>query len=225
MYIIAIFNIPCILNVYCKKTKIDRFLDVLKILLILGPTDKYITEDRINCTFLRDLNKYQHETINKESLSSLLKEFFVFYSQYDFSKNAICLNEAISITKPDFSPMYIVNPLDKGLNVSKNVSLEEVERFKYETINAAWILETEENDENWGLVRLLQNHNKKYAEMALASITKQERLMDVTTLFADGDQKEDTKYKNSEVKKQVNEIGKFTKKQIKKRESTMKIKR
>lgn len=192
---------------------------------LLGPRDKYITGDGINCTFLRDLNKYQHASINTESLSSLLKEFFVYYSQYDFSKNAICLNEAISITKPDFSPMYIVNPLEKGLNVCKNVSLEEVDRFKNETIHAIWKLETEENNENWGLLCLLQNNNKKYNEMALASIAKQERLMDVTTLFADGDQKEDTKFKNSEVKTQVNEIRKFTKNRIKKIETIMKIKR
>lgn len=35
-----------------------------------------------------------------------------------------------------------MNPLERNLNVSKNVSLEEVERIRIETRNAAWTLET-----------------------------------------------------------------------------------
>lgn len=182
----------------------------------VGPSDKYVTEDGINCTFLRDLNKYNHKTLNTGSLETLLKDFFVYYSQFDFTKNAICLNEAVTMTKPEFSPMYIVNPLEKGLNVSKNVSMDEVERFKRETRTAAWTLESQENKDLWGILGLLEN-NMKNANLNFATFTnKQDRLMDISTLFQNDENGNDsTKYKNIGVKKQVEEIKKQTRKQIK----------
>lgn len=194
------------------------------IIFFLGPNDKYITEDGINCTFLRDLNKFNHQTSNTESLETLLIQFFVHYSQFDFSKNAICLNEAVSMTKPEFNPMYIVNPLEKGLNVSKNVSLDEVERFKRETRTAAWVLESQDNKDLWGILSLLEN-NKKNNTLNLIPFSKPDRLMDVTTLFQNEENGiEVTKYKNVGLRKQVEEIKKQTKKQIKALEN-MKMKR
>lgn len=148
-------------------------------------------------------------------METLLKEFFVYYSQFDFSKNAVCLNEAVTMTKPEFSPMYIVNPLEKGLNVSKNVSLDEVERFKRETRTAAWRLESQDNKDLWGILGLLEN-NMKNATLNFPTFAKPDRLMDVSSLFqGDEDGMDTTKYKNMGVKKQIEEIKKQTKKQIK----------
>lgn len=144
-----------------------------------------------------------------------MKEFFVYYSQFDFSKNAICLNEAVTMTKPEFSPMYIVNPLEKGLNVSKNVSTDEVERFKRETKTAAWTLESQENKDLWGILGLLES-NKKNGVLNVGPTTKQDRLMDVSTLFQDNENEiEAIRYKNSGVRKQIEEIKKQNRKQIK----------
>lgn len=39
--------------------------------------------------------------------------------------------------------MYIVNPLEENLNVSHNVSLEEIERIRTEMREAAWTFESE----------------------------------------------------------------------------------
>ncbi|CAH2021160.1 unnamed protein product, partial [Acanthoscelides obtectus] len=114
--------------------------------------NKYITEDGINCTSLKNITKFNRNSTNTDTLESLLKEFFQYYSQFDFSTKAVCLNEALPITKPEFSPLYIVNPLERSLNVSKNVSAEEVDRFKMEARNALWALEAEEQSVgNWGL--------------------------------------------------------------------------
>lgn len=96
------------------------------------------------------------KTDNTSSLEHLLRQFFEFYSHFDFSSKAICLNEAVTIVKPEFSPMYIVNPLEKGFNVSKNVSLDEVERFQSEAKTAAWILESEEKTQSWGLISIFE---------------------------------------------------------------------
>lgn len=42
---------------------------------------------------------------------------------------------------------YVVNPLEKSANVSKNVSLEEVERLRIALRDAAWNLETTVEDQ------------------------------------------------------------------------------
>lgn len=183
-----------------------------------GPEDRYITEDGVNCTFLRDLKVLNYKTKNRESLASLLKQFFEFYSQFDFSKKAICLNEAVAITKPEHSPMYIVNPLERGLNVSKNVSLEEVERFKAELRNAAWIMESQENNtSNWGLLGLFQNTRKSVSLDLLHYHAKQgARLVEVNKLFdEEEDSMQDVNFKNKEIKQQVQDIKRKTEQTLK----------
>lgn len=182
-----------------------------------------MTEDGINCTFLRDLNNFKYETENTESLESLLKEFFEYYLAFDFSSKAVCLNEAVSVTKPEYNPMYIINPLEKALNVSKNVSLDEVDRFKREAQNAIWTLESQENKDNWGILGLLVDQKKKVTVKSLP-YTKQVRLMNVNSLFEDNDESS-IEYKNVDVKKQVEDIKKSSKEQLKHLEHTLKAKR
>jgi poly(A) RNA polymerase len=170
------------------------------------PDDRYVTEDGINCTFLRDINKLQKPTENTDSLQSLLVQFFEFYSQFDFTSKAICLNDAVSITKPEHCAMYIVNPLERGLNVSKNVSLEELERFKVEAKNAAWLLESQETrTENWGLLSIFENKRKSSSVLNFSCQNKQGRLMDVSALF-DENSEEPIQFKNETVRNQVENI-------------------
>lgn len=141
-----------------------------------------------------------------------MKQFFEFYSQFDFSKKAVCLNEAVAITKPEHSPMYIVNPLERGLNVSKNVSLEEVERFKGELRNAAWILESQETStSNWGILGLFESSRKTPALGMLQYHHRQgARLVDVNSLFEAEEEVEKVNFKNKDIKRQVQDIKKKT---------------
>lgn len=123
-----------------------------------APGDTRVTIDGINCTFARDLQNIDFRKTNEDSLGSLLVQFFEFYSHFDFANRAINLNEAKNTLKPDFSPMYIVNPFEISLNVSKNVSLEEVEHFRMEVREAAWILDSlveKSTVTPWGLLSLL----------------------------------------------------------------------
>lgn len=166
---------------------------------------------------MRNLDDLQHTTQNKDSLASLLKQFFEFYSQYDFTKNAVCLNEAVSLTKPDYSALYIVNPLERGLNVSKNVSFEEIERFQNEVRTAAWTMETQENKAgNWGILTLFTNTRRAALSSPFGAVPTKSRLMDVTKLFEDeADSSESVEYKNETVKKQVQSIKRDTRQTIK----------
>uniref|UniRef100_A0A1B0CAQ6 Putative polya rna polymerase isoform x2 n=1 Tax=Lutzomyia longipalpis TaxID=7200 RepID=A0A1B0CAQ6_LUTLO len=123
-----------------------------------SPADTRITIDGINCTFARDLHRIDFKITNEESLGALLFQFFEFYSDFDFANRALNLNEARKTLKPDFSPMYIVNPFETSLNVSKNVSLEELERFRMEVREAAWLLDSlveRTSVAPWGLLSLL----------------------------------------------------------------------
>lgn len=171
------------------------------------PGDTYVTEDGINCTFLRDMRKLNKPNENKESLESLLIEFFEFYSQFDFASKAVCLNEPVAITKPEHCALYIVNPLERGLNVSKNVSIEELDRFKIEARNAAWVLESQDGSKgkNWGILSLFQNKRKSSSVLNFAMPSKNGRMMDVSTLFDENIQ-QPIEYKNKTVKKQVESI-------------------
>ncbi|KAK9883966.1 hypothetical protein WA026_004902 [Henosepilachna vigintioctopunctata] len=149
--------------------------------------DSFITDEGVNCSFLRDIEKLHFSSVNIENLEVLLCEFFEYYSQFDFKSKSVCLNEGVPLTKLDHSALYIINPLERGLNVSKNVSLEELEKFKFAARNAAWILQSEEstNTSNWGLLSIFDKPNKKMAFSV--SRNKNERLMQVKQLFEEED--------------------------------------
>ncbi|XKL68911.1 hypothetical protein PGB90_006680 [Kerria lacca] len=119
----------------------------------------------IDCGFLTDLNllKDPETEPNNDTLLELLFKFFEFYSTFDFRLNAISLNSGTLIPKPVYDPLYIVNPLEKGLNVSKNVSQEECNKMRIQFRNAAWNIECSINSINgtskkWGLSHLIQSH-------------------------------------------------------------------
>lgn len=135
---------------------------------------------------------------------------------------AISLNEAAVVTKPEYNAMYIINPLEKGLNVSKNVSLEEVDKFQREVRNAIWILDSQENKDFWGILNLMfKNKNSGSSNVKL-----HKRLMNVNRLFEEENKQiTEINYENADIKKQVDNIRKFTKEQIQNLKSTVKTNR
>ena len=180
--------------------------------------DLRITDDNINCTFQRDLNKLDFKTTNIDPLGRLLIEFFEFYSQFEFGNRGISLNESKSIVKPDHSAMYIVNPLEPMLNVSKNISLEETERFKAEVKNASWILESfhlKSSDPTWGLLALFKTNKQTIIRPQMFF---KPRMMDVTDLFDEKHTDESTPitYNNPSIKSQVSGIRKAGKQELNK---------
>lgn len=143
-------------------------------------------ENTVNYFKFLDITRLQSS--NTETLENLLLQFFEYYSNFDFVSKAISLNEATAITKPEHSALHIVNPLERGLNVSKNVSLEELERLKIELRNAAWLLESQEIKEKklgrWGILSVLDKKTKKNFYVTSA---RQNRIMNVKNLFEEND--------------------------------------
>lgn len=180
--------------------------------------DLRITDDNINCTFQRDLNKLDFKTTNIDPLGRLLIQFFEFYAQFEFGNRGISLNESKSIVKPDHSAIYIVNPLEPMLNVSKNISLEEMERFKLEVKNAAWILDSfhlKTSEPNWGVLALFKSNQQTIIRPQMFF---KPRMFEVTDLFDEKytDEQSPITYKNISIKGQVEGIRKAGKQELNK---------
>lgn len=97
------------------------------------------------------------------NLEVLLKEFFAYYATFDFKKNAISLLRGQITPKPNYDSLYIHNPVEIALNVSKNVSLDELNDIVEAMGTALWQLEKNSNTrqtEPWGLLRLFDSQDK-----------------------------------------------------------------
>ncbi|XP_055541581.1 poly(A) RNA polymerase, mitochondrial [Wyeomyia smithii] len=181
--------------------------------------DLRITANHVSCSFLRDVSRLDFKTKNTAKLDELLLQFFDFYASFDFSQRAISLNLGSSILKPDHSPMYIVNPLETTLNVSKNINLEETELFRIQVRNALWLLDTHDRStrtsgDDWGLVSLFGNKTTKDRITPQMFFTK--RLVDVKDIFEDAAADTGVDNRNRTVKQQVASIQKATREQISK---------
>lgn len=214
------FSLTLLVLFFLQQLKKPILPSVNQLVKCATSNDIRITDDNINCTFLRDLNHLKFQRHNEDSLSYLLTQFFEFYSQFDFTGKAISLNEGMPTLKPDHAAMWIVNPLETTLNVSKNVSFEEVERFKFEVKNAAWILEEKSDksdDPFWGLLQLFKTNKQAIVRPQMFF---KSRLVDVNDLFVGGHEEatDHIKFNSSTIKNTVNSIRQQTKREIHKLE-------
>lgn len=113
----------------------------------------------ISCGFLADVDRLTKPTEGAgDDLATLMMKFFDFYGSFDFRNYAVSLNSGSPIAKPVYDAMYIVNPLEKALNVSRNVSVEECERLRMLAREAAWAMECSlrgDKKTKWGLPELI----------------------------------------------------------------------
>uniref|UniRef100_K7GC07 Mitochondrial poly(A) polymerase n=1 Tax=Pelodiscus sinensis TaxID=13735 RepID=K7GC07_PELSI len=133
-------------------------LDQLKALA--DSEDKHIIQGN-DCTFASNLNKIK-PTENTETLDVLLGDFFEYFGNFAFNKNSINIRKGKVQNKPEPSPLYIQNPFEQTLNVSKNVNQSQLDRFVALARECAWILQQEDkghsslsNSQPWGLAALL----------------------------------------------------------------------
>ncbi|XP_030563298.1 poly(A) RNA polymerase, mitochondrial [Drosophila novamexicana] len=211
------FSLTCLVMFFMQQLRQPILPAIGALAKAASATDIRVTEDGINCTFARDMERVGFQSRNTSSLSELLLQFFEFYSQFDFHNRAISLNEGRALAKPDHSAMYIVNPLEQLLNVSKNVSLEECERLRIEVRNAAWMLESEventtlteseRHEQSWGLLNLFKNPEKSVIR---PNMFFKPRMVEVSDLFDKSQTAAMTppavNYKNVTVRQQVQSI-------------------
>jgi poly(A) RNA polymerase len=120
--------------------------------------DVRVTADGVDCTYLRDLEKLQKHFSpqnGQATLTELLHDFFEFYANFDFATRGVSLFTGSSSIKPNNAALFIQNPLERHMNVSKNVTINEVTRLKNELRSALWKLETVSNGRSANLVDIL----------------------------------------------------------------------
>ncbi|XP_068942487.1 poly(A) RNA polymerase, mitochondrial [Petaurus breviceps papuanus] len=133
-------------------------LDYLKNLA--DAKDKCIIEGN-DCTFVSNLDRIKPSE-NTETLDILLCQFFEYFGNFSFNKNSINIRKGKEQNKPDSSPIYIQNPFEPSLNVSRNVNESQLERFVHLARESAWILQegkgqsSKSSNHPWGLAALLQ---------------------------------------------------------------------
>lgn len=208
------FSLTCLVIFFLQQMKNPVLPSINLLMKLAKPEDMRVTEDGINCTFRRDWQELPFKTKNTSRTSELLLQFFEFYSQFDFSNRGISLNEGRTVAKPDHAALYIVNPLEQLLNVSKNVSLEECERIRIEVRNAAWALEAEVDQSlpenvnqmktDWGLLNLFKTPEHTIIR---PNMFFKQRMVEVKELFNDSEPSiPNIEFKNRSVKQQVQSV-------------------
>jgi len=202
------FSLTLLVLFYLQQEKIIPAIQTL--VKYADNNDVRITNEGINCTFLRDVSKLIWTVDNKKPLDQLLHGFFNYYASFDFHTSAISLNYGKTINKPEYSALYIVNPLEVHFNVSKNMSSEEMERFRMELRNAAWMIESSLTNSNlFNLMDLFKGYDFSNNNQTIFSIQHQiknsNRLVTVKDLFEDS-QIEKDKRLNKQFKPSESEI-------------------
>ncbi|XP_050538255.1 poly(A) RNA polymerase, mitochondrial-like [Daktulosphaira vitifoliae] len=199
------FSLTLLVLFYLQQEKIIPSIQHLA--KLAGSNDVQITDDGVNCTFLRDITKLSHEPSNKKTLEQLLQGFFEYYASYDFNTNAMSLNYGTTIPKPEYNAMYIVNPLEVNFNVSKNVSLEETERFRIELRNAAWTIDShiinQKTFKLFDLFRTCETYKQLNKQASFNFQNTLNRLVTVKDLFVN-----DTPNEHKEIEHQLNNSSK-----------------
>lgn len=190
------FSITLLVLFYLQQEKILPTLQTL--VKQADNNDVRITNEGVNCTFLRDVSKLPQIVENKKTLDQLLLGFFDYFASFDFNTNAISLNYGKTINKPEYSALYIVNPLEVNFNVSKNMSSEEMERFRIELRNAAWLIESSlNNTSTFNLLDLFKGYEVNKKDQAVFNLQHQlkcsNRLVAVKDLFEDNSQTQENK--------------------------------
>uniref|UniRef100_A0A1B6DJ98 Poly(A) RNA polymerase mitochondrial-like central palm domain-containing protein n=1 Tax=Clastoptera arizonana TaxID=38151 RepID=A0A1B6DJ98_9HEMI len=150
-------------------------------------------DNEVLCTILHDkLIQFSTHKDTQISLFDMLFGFMEYYMKFDFSINGISLNSGQVIRKENINgAMFIINPLDQELNVSKNVSFEEIENLKIKLTETFGILATAPNikndSEEWGIIPLIKTSTlqKKKFDLNTFHPKRKTRLLNVGDLFKD----------------------------------------
>lgn len=138
----------------------------LQQLKILPPINDITNLNRVKAidseaVFITDLKTLDFKTTNTDSIAELLVGFFKFYSNFEFNKCAICLDQGITVKKVDLSVVDILDFFGTE-NTTCNVTPKEFKKLKkaFDDSNAVELefhRPERSADESWGLVKWFQS--------------------------------------------------------------------
>ncbi|XP_043465926.1 poly(A) RNA polymerase, mitochondrial-like [Leptopilina heterotoma] len=156
------FSLTLLILFYLQNKKILPSLQELR--KAATKDDKRVTETGVDCTFARNLYSIKIPKTPNVDCFTLLKGFFEFYSTFNYKTHGICLQSGMLTGKDIYIALFIKNPLEPTLNVSRNVSFKQIDRIRYYCREALWLLENEtensSNSEHWGIIGLLKTNQQ-----------------------------------------------------------------
>lgn len=220
---ISNFGLTCMVIFFLQQLKRPILPSLQHLCQRARPQDRRTLEfDGTAVSFLRDLSLLDFRTTNTDSLQDLLLQFFDFASQMNFKDRALSIFHGHDQTKPDNGRIYIVNPLEPDLNVTRNVNAGECDRLQAAVRTAFWLLQSEISSKNrspthpWGILGLLQDTTK---EKIQPEMFYDLRMMQVNNLFDLNDDKpksgeKPVKFVSTTMKNTVKRIKQETKQKI-----------
>ncbi|KAK8781893.1 poly(A) RNA polymerase, mitochondrial-like isoform X1 [Amblyomma americanum] len=93
-----------------------------------------------------------------EALEDLLKSFYEFYASFNFKSKGIAPYSGQILEKPEYTAMYIQNPLDRQLNASRNVGLSDLKKLQSRMADALTLMDNAPRkitiEKPWGIMAL-----------------------------------------------------------------------
>lgn len=158
-----------------------------EMILAARPELDYRLVDEVECTYLRDPSPYKKRAkLNQQSLEELFVGFLEFIESYPFAVRSISVVWGESQRKAEEdTPLYIQNPLEPHLNVSKNVKPKEAIRLSTEARCSLFQLEDSGARSSLGSL-LLGGTTKSEGDHSKAhQWNKQSRvLLDINAIFS-----------------------------------------
>lgn len=161
---ISNFGLTCLVIYYLQQLKEPILPSLNHLIARSRPEDTRILDSK-KFAFLRDGNQLDFNATNTKTLQELLLDFLEFYSKFDFNNNGLSMHTASTVDKSELTPMFIVNPIEPHLNVTKNVSQRECERLQISMRMACQAFEEEiskgsvKSRESWGILNLFREIN------------------------------------------------------------------
>lgn len=185
------FSLSLLVLFYLQQIKMIPNIDHI---VLLKRANEQEFDSEVTFTFLNDvIQSFIDKNQVKTSLSEIFYGFFEYYLKFDFDSNGISLNTGQILCKRSTDEaMYIVNPLDQQLNVSKNVSLQEINNLKIKLTEAIDLLSSQlkqgkDDSSEWGIIPLIKGSTlqKKTFSFFNSKTQAKRRLVNVSELFSD----------------------------------------
>lgn len=173
---ISNFGLTCLALFYFQQINEPLLPSLNHLILNARPEDSRMV-DSSEISYLRDFNCLDFKSSNTKTLEELLLGFFIYYSNFDFRSKALSLHTATAINKTDNAAIFVVNPIEPHLNVTKNIVTRECERLQ-NGMKFAWqAFETEIETKkatqtgNWGILPLFHCENSIGMQMNILTTT------------------------------------------------------
>ncbi|XP_037269860.2 poly(A) RNA polymerase, mitochondrial [Rhipicephalus microplus] len=93
-----------------------------------------------------------------EELEDLLRSFFEYYASFNFKSKGIAPFSGQTLEKPEYTAMFVQNPLDRQLNASRNIGLSDLKKLQSRMADALSLMDNAPRkitmEKPWGIMAL-----------------------------------------------------------------------